>query len=76
MHQATLLGTRMKRSVQLNITQNTVQLLALRGYKCFKGSFKEELLGEIMAFMALVLCKHRKSQLENNTSVLYDPHIS
>lgn len=64
------------RSVLLNVTQNTVQLLAPLGYICFKGSFEEELLGGMMAFMALVLCEHRKSHLENNTSVLYNPHIS
>lgn len=28
----------------------------------------------MMAFTALVLCKLHKSQLENNTSVLYNPH--
>jgi len=60
---------RAKRSVQLNVTQATAQLLALPGHKCFKGSFMEELLGEVMAFMALVLCKHRKLQLENNCTV-------
>lgn len=76
LRQATLLGTRVKSNVQLNVTQTMVQLLALLGYKCFKGSFKEELLGGMMAFIALMLRKHCKSQLENSSAVLYNPHIS
>lgn len=70
------LGARAKGNAQLNITQTAVQLLALLGYKCFKGRFKKELLGAMLAFMALVLCKRCKSQLENDTSVLRYPCIS
>lgn len=55
--------------MQLNVTQNTVQLLALLGYKCFIGSFKEDLLGGMMALIALVLCKQHKSQLENGSAI-------
>lgn len=59
----------------LCITEHSLAMLSA-WLKILYGSCEEQLLGGVVAFMALVPYKHHKSQLWNISSVLYNLYIS